>query len=263
MVKIIDGRAIAEKVKDKIVREIQESKRPRPNLAIILVGERDDSKIYVSLKEKEGRKIGIDTHLYKLDSDITEEKLLETISFLNNDPLIDGIIVQLPLPKNLDTDKVIAAVNPQKDADGFHAAHPDYVMSPVLASIAACLENIRFKPLGKTACVLYNSEIFGQSVKKLLEGLGCQVSLRDKPEEADLLVTALGQAQAIKKEMIKAGAVIVDIGIAKVEDKILGDVDFEDIKDKAGYITPVPGGIGPMTIAFLFKNVWEIAQRRK
>lgn len=263
MVKIIDGRAIAEKVKDKIAREIQESHGPRPNLAIVLVGERDDSHIYVSLKEKEGKRIGIDTHLYKLDSDVSEATLLETITFLNNDPLIDGIIVQLPLPKNLDSDKVIATLDPQKDADGFHLAHPDYVMSPVLASIVACLESIKFQAAGKIACVLYNSEIFGQSVKKLLESLGFKVSLRDKPEEADLLVSALGKPHSIKKEMIKAGAVIIDIGIAKVEGKVLGDVDFEDVKDKAGYITPVPGGIGPTTIAFLFKNVLEISKRRQ
>jgi len=263
MVKIIDGRKIAEKVKDAIVQEIQDFNGPRPNLAIILVGEREDSQLYVSLKEKEGKKIGVDTHLYKLASDVLEKELLEIIGFLNNDPLIDGILVQLPLPPSFDTDKVIAAIAPQKDADGFHPAHPDYVMSPVLASILACLQNIKFKPVGKTACVLHNSEVFGLSVKKLLEDLGLKVVLKNNPEAADLLVTALGQPHAIKKEMVKEGAVIIDIGITKVDGKVLGDVDFEDVKDKAGYITPVPGGIGPMTIAFLFKNVLEISKRGK
>jgi methylenetetrahydrofolate dehydrogenase (NADP+)/methenyltetrahydrofolate cyclohydrolase len=263
MVKIIDGRKIAESVKDAIVREIQDFNGPRPNLAIILVGEREDSQLYVSLKEKEGKRIGIDTHLYKLDSAVSEKELLETIGFLNIDPIIDGILIQLPLPTGFDTDKVIAAVAPQKDADGFHPNHPDYVLSPVLAAILACLEEIKFVPAGKTACVLHNSDIFGLSVKKLLEGLGLKVVLKDNPEAADLLISALGQPHAIKKEMIKEGAVIIDIGITKVDGKVLGDVDYEDVKEKAGYITPVPGGIGPMTIAFLFKNVLEISKRGK
>lgn len=263
MVKIIDGKKIAQRVKDEIAQAIYKSNGPRPNLAIILVGEREDSKLYVSLKEKEGVKIGVDTHLYKLDSDTTEVRLLEIIDFLNSDPLIDGILVQLPLPEQFNTDKVIAALDPQKDVDGFHPEHPDYVMSPVLASIKACLEEIKFKAAGKTACVLNNSDIFGLSVKGLLEDLGLKVTLKEKPEEADLLLTALGKPHSIKKENIKEGAVIIDIGITKVNDQVLGDVDFEDVKNKASYITPVPGGIGPMTIAFLFKNVLAIYQRGK
>lgn len=263
MVKKIDGRAIAERVKDEIAQAIYKLNGPRPNLAIILVGERKDSKLYVSLKEREGKKIGIDTHLYKLDSSTSEEELLKIISFLNTDPLIDGILVQLPLPEQFDTDKIIAAINPEKDADGFHPAHPNYVMSPVLASILACLEEIKFDFENKTACVLYNSEIFGLSVKKILKDKGLQVILKEKPEEADLIISALGRPHFIKKENIKEGAVIIDIGITKVDDKVLGDVDYEDVKDKASYITPVPGGIGPMTIAFLFKNVLEIFKAKK
>ena len=263
MVKKIDGRAIAEKFKDEIAQQIYKFDGPRPNLAIILVGEREDSKLYVSLKEREGKKIGIDTHLYKLDASTSEEELLKIIGFLNIDPLIDGILVQLPLPEQFDTDKIIAAINPEKDADGFHPAHPNYVMSPVLASILACLEEIKFDFENKTACVLYNSEIFGLSVKKILEDKGLQVSLKEKSEEADLIISALGKPHFIKKENIKEGAVIIDIGITKVDDKVLGDVDYEDVKEKASYITPVPGGIGPMTIAFLFKNVLEIFKAKK
>lgn len=262
MVQKINGRAIAEKVKDEIVQEIYKLNGPRPNLAIILVGEREDSKLYVSLKEKEGKKIGVDTHLYKLAEDSSEKELLEVINFLNQDKLVDGILIQLPLPEKFDTDKIIAALNPQKDADGFHPAHPSYVMSPVLASVLACLEEIKFDFKNKTACVLYNSEIFGLSVKKILEDKGLRVGLKEKSEEADLLISALGKPHFIKKENIKEGAVIIDIGITKVDDKVLGDVDYDDVEDKASYITPVPGGIGPMTIAFLFKNVWEIFKRR-
>jgi len=263
MVKKIDGQAIAEKFKDEIARQIYEFNGPRPNLAIILVGERPDSKLYVSLKQKEGVKVGIDTHLYELSEEASEERLLETINFLNKDELIDGILVQLPLPSQINTNKIIAAINPEKDADGFHEQHPYYVMSPVLASILACLEEIKFDFKNKTACILYNSEIFGSSVKKILEERGVKVISKDELEKADLIVSALGQPRFIKKEMIKDKVVLIDIGITKVEDRVFGDVDYEDVKNKASYITPVPGGIGPMTIAFLFKNVLEIFKAKK
>ncbi|MFA6995541.1 MAG: bifunctional 5,10-methylenetetrahydrofolate dehydrogenase/5,10-methenyltetrahydrofolate cyclohydrolase [Patescibacteria group bacterium] len=263
MVQKIDGRAIAERIKGKIAKEIFRLDGPRPNLAIILVGERADSQLYVNLKEKEGKKIGVDTHLYRLDGDVSEDKLLEVINFLNQDEIIDGILVQLPLPDKFNTDKIILALDPEKDVDGFHPNHPEYLLSPVLASILACLAEINFMPNGKAACVLYNSDIFGLSVKKVLEDQGMIVSLRDNPEGADLLVSALGEPHKIKKEMIKKDAVIIDIGITAVEGKVQGDVDYEDVQEKAALLTPVPGGIGPMTIAFLFKNTWEIFKRRK
>lgn len=263
MVQKIDGQAIADRVKAKIAKEINKLKGLRPNLAIILVGEREDSKLYVSLKEREGKKVGIDTHLYKMDADVSEEELLKVIAFLNRDEMIDGILIQLPLPERFNTDKVIAALDPEKDADGFHADRPEHVLSPVLAAIKASLEDINFAPAGKTASILYNSEIFGQEVKELLESQGMKVFMKTGTEEADLLVTALGAPQKIKAEMIKKDAVIIDIGITKVDDKVFGDVDFDSVKDKAAFITPVPGGIGPMTIAFLFQNVWEIFKRRQ
>jgi len=263
MVKKIDGRAIAEKFKDEIAQQIYKLDGPRPNLAVILVGERPDSKLYVSLKQREGIKVGVDTHLYELDEAVSEEKLLETIDFLNKDDLIDGILVQLPLPPQFNTDKIIAAINPEKDADGFHEQHPYYVMSPVLASILACLEEIKFDYEDKTACVLYNSDVFGLSVKEILEEKGMKVISKEESEKADLIVSALGKPHFVKKEMIKEKAVLIDIGITKVGDKVLGDIDYEDVKNKASYITPVPGGIGPMTIAFLFKNVLEIFKAKK
>ena len=263
MAKIIDGKAIAERVKNQIAKNIFALNGPRPNLAIILVGEREDSKLYVSLKEKEGKKVGIDTHLYLFASDTSEDELLATINFLNKDNLIDGILVQLPLPEKFNTDKIIAAIDPAKDVDGFHPNCPEYILSPVLASILACLEEINFLPSGKKACVLYNSEVFGLSIKNALVAKGMEVSLKDNPAEADLLISALGEAHKVKKEMIKQDAVIIDIGISKLDGKVVGDIDVEDVLNKIGYITPVPGGIGPMTIAFLFKNVWEIYKRHQ
>ncbi len=262
MVKKIDGRAIAERVKDSIAQDISKLSGQRPNLAIILVGERADSKLYVSLKEREGKLVGIDTHLYQLEADVSEAEILRVIQFLNEDESIDGIIVQLPLPEKFNTNKIIAAVDPKKDADGFHPDRHDYLLSPVLASILACLDEIGSGADLKTACVLYNSEIFGLGIKEILTARGIKIIPKDRPEDADLLVTALGQPRYIKRKMVKDGAAIIDIGISQVGDKVWGDVDYEDVKEKAGYITPVPGGIGPMTIAFLFKNVWEIFRRR-
>jgi methylenetetrahydrofolate dehydrogenase (NADP+)/methenyltetrahydrofolate cyclohydrolase len=262
MVKIIDGKVIAEKIKDEVAKDIYQLNGPRPNLAIILVGERDDSKIYVALKEKEGRKIGVDTHLYKMDGDILESELLATINFLNDDPTIDGILLQLPLPQQFNADKIIAAINPLKDVDGFHPEHPKYIESPVLSAVKACLEEINFSAPDKSACLMYNSEIFGQSLKDALSFLNLQVLPAEQSSQADLLITALGKPGYVKQNMIKDGAVIIDIGITKEDGRVWGDVDFEDVKDKAAFITPVPGGIGPMTIAFLFKNVWEVYRRR-
>ncbi len=263
MVQKINGTAIAARIKSKIVKEIYKLNDSRPSLAIILVGEREDSRLYVSLKEREGKLVGIDTHLYKLEGDESEEDVLKIIDFLNKDESIDGILVQLPLPEKFNTNKIIDAIKPTKDADGFHAQCPEYIVSPVLASISACLEDINFLPLGKTACILYNSDVFGSSVQKLLAAQGMVVSLRDNLSQADLVVSALGKPNFIQSEMIKAGAVIIDIGITKIHDKVVGDVDYQSVKGRASFITPVPGGIGPMTIAFLFKNVLEIYKRRE
>jgi methylenetetrahydrofolate dehydrogenase (NADP+) / methenyltetrahydrofolate cyclohydrolase len=263
MVKKIDGTKISEKIKDQIAKDIFALKGPRPNLAIVLVGERADSQLYVSLKEKEGKKVGVDTNTYRLPENISEQELLDVIGFLNKDASIDGILVQLPLPEKFDTDKIIAAINPPKDVDGFHPQHPEYIISPVLASVLACLDDIKFSYSGKIASIFYNSEVFGKSVKDILEKKGMKIVPRENSGQADVLITALGEPHKIKKEMIKEGAVIIDIGITKQDGKVLGDTDYEDIKDKAGYITPVPGGIGPLTIAFLFKNAWEIFRKRK
>ncbi len=263
MVKLIDGKKIAEKLKDKIAKEVFEFKNDRPNLAIILVGEREDSKLYVSLKERESVRVGIDTHIYRLAETVSEEELLDVVDFLNIDPLVDGILIQLPLPKNLNTNKIIKALDPEKDVDGFHPDHPDYILSPVLAAVKASLENTKINFRESSACLLYNADVFGVGLKETLEKLGISNFLgREKMNEADIIVSALGKPESIKAENIKEGAVIIDISTVKVGEKVKGDADFESLKDKASFITPVPGGIGPMTIAFLLKNVLEIFKRK-
>lgn len=262
MYKIIDGKKIAEEIKDAVVKDVVKFKELRPNLAIILVGSRPDSKLYVSLKEREGKKIGIDTHLYELDDNISEEELLKVIYFLNKDTLIDGILIQLPLPKKFNTHKVIEAIDPKKDVDGFHSLHPDYIVSPVLAAVKTCLNYVRDDNEIKSACLFYNSSVFGDSLQKLLKQEGVQILPNSKSKQADLVITALGEPGKIKKEMLKKNAVVIDIGVTKEGKRVRGDVDLKDLNDHVSYLTPVPGGIGPMTIAFLFKNVLEIYKRR-
>ena len=259
----IDGAAIAERIKDEVAKKIHNLKEPRPNLAIILLGDRPDSRLYVSLKEREGKKVGIDTHLYKIEAGIEESEVIKIIDFLNRDETIDGILVQLPLPSGYNTDKVIAAIDPLKDVDGFHPAHPGHIVSPVLASVSACLEEIKFSAQGKSACVLYNSEIFGKSLKELLVAQGLKIVPRERSAEADLLISALGEPGVVRGKDIKSGVVIIDIGISLRDGRVCGDLNWSEAEDKADWATPVPGGIGPLTIAFLFKNVWEIFYRRR
>ncbi|MFA4942198.1 MAG: bifunctional 5,10-methylenetetrahydrofolate dehydrogenase/5,10-methenyltetrahydrofolate cyclohydrolase [Patescibacteria group bacterium] len=281
---IIDGKKIAEKIKDDVFAEIKKLDGPRPNLAIILANDRLDSKLYVSLKEREAKKVGIDTHLYRLEDATSENELLGVIDFLNLDQMIDGILVQLPLTNIFNTDKVISAIDPNKDVDGFHPQHPDFIVSPVFASVLKILEEIKCPLPDKKVCILFNSDIFGKSLQKILEKSGAIVSLcpvgdLEKLSEsehqikfeqikacgqgADILISALGLPHFVKKEMLKTGAIVIDIGITSVDGKVLGDVDFEDVKNIVSYITPVPGGVGPMTIALLFQNVWEIFKRKK
>lgn len=276
--KIIDGKAIAETIKDGITLEIFNHRPNRPSLAIILVGERPDSEIYVSLKEREAKKVGIDTHLYRLDVNTEETELLSVIDFLNKDESVDAILLQLPLPEKLDANKIINAIDPFKDADGFHPLHPDYIISPVIA--AADFIATKYEVKGQ-ACVFYRSEVFGQGLKKHLQLLGLEVNLlavnenedprKDKDlkkrlssvsSKADFIVTALGLSHFLDKEYCREGVIIVDVGITKENDLVLGDVNFDDVVDMTAALTPVPGGVGPMTIAFLFRNVWEIYKHR-
>jgi len=281
MTNIINGRLIAEKIKDKIAKEIFElGGSKRPNLAIILVGDRDDSKLYVDLKEKEAKKVGIDTHVYRCASNTHEPEIFSMIDYLNKDKAINAILIQLPLPKNYDTDGIILAIDPRKDVDRFHpdnlkkllrTCNHKEVMPPVFRVVIKILKEIKFDIKNKRVCVLANSDIFGKSLVSVLSCLGADAQthkpdekkLSEKTQKADVLITAVGKAQFIKKDMIKKGAIIIDIGISREQGKIYGDVDFDDVKETAGFITPVPGGVGPMTIAMLFENVLELYNRVK
>jgi len=281
MAKIIDGKKLAEKIKDDVVKEIQ--KLPsHPGLAILLVGERPDSKSYVNLKEREGKKCGIDTHLYKFPENISEKEILNAIEFLNNDETIDGILLQLPLPKNFNTNKIVNAINPNKDVDGFHSENlkkindknNNYIMPPLAGVILEMLKEYNIDIKNKKIAFTAHSDIFMQGVGNILRKKGGDIlpcnydglsenSLKECLKKGDIIITAIGKKNYLDSSYIKKGAVIIDIGIIKEEDKTYGDVNFEDVKNIASYITPVPGGVGPMTIACAFQNVLQLYKNHK
>jgi len=285
MIKIIDGKILAEKIKDQVVSEVervcQASKmiQRRPNLAIILVGNREDSRLYVSMKEKEAKKVGIDINLYCFDQTVLEKDVLETINFLNHDQDIDAILVQLPLPDNFDTDKIIKTINPDKDVDGFHpenikkllTGEKEGVVSPVFAAITHCLKDINFNLEKSSVAVISKSEVFGGNLAKFLtlQKADAQlifpddVDFKNKIKKADVVISAIGKKNLITKELIKKDAVLIDVGIDKKGKKVYGDIDFESVQGVASYLTPVPGGIGPLTIAMLFENVLFLYQKNQ
>lgn len=256
---IIDGHKIANQVKDSLAKKVFKHKELRPSLAIILIGEREDSALYVKLKEKAAKEVGIDTHLYKLSQEIQEEELFSVIDFLNNDQQIDAILLQLPIPQHLDTKKIISRINLNKEVDGLSSK---IVNSPLVSAVQASLESVNFDK-NKKACLLYKSEEFGQSLKNLLVNkFDVNILPKEKTNQADLIISALGKPGFIKENDIKENAVLIDIGINKLKGKVVGDFDFLSVKNKASHITPVPGGIGPMTVAFLLENVWQLYSRK-
>lgn len=274
--KIIDGRKLAEKTKDDLVKEI--IKLPeRPNLAIILVGERPDSCLYISLKEKGSKKVGIDVHCYKFDDNVSEDELLKCIEFLNNDDLIDGILVQLPLPKKFNTDKIIASVKIEKDVDGFHPQNlekiksgKEYIMPPLAGVVLEIAKDIKCDLHGKKIVLVGKSDALLQGVSEILKQQGGDViivkhddsELQTKTKQADILITAVGKKHYLTADYVKDEAVVIDVGIIREGAHTYGDVDFDSVKDIASHITPVPGGVGPMTIALAFRNVLELYKCR-
>ncbi len=271
--KIIDGKKIGEKIKTKIAEEvfslIQSGER-RPSLAIILAGDRSDSALYVSLKEKSAKEVGIDTSLYLIKEDDSEEDFMKTIEFLNKDDSVDGILVQLPLPKKFNTEKILKKINPIKDVDGFCVDKPQEILSPVMLAIKESLTSLKKDFKNKKAFLFYNSEIFKNEVKSFLKTQNISLESFCMKDEliknnetlsfvgmikgADILISAVGRPGFIKKDLITEGMTIIDIGITKENDKVYGDVDLKGLNQMDINITPVPGGVGPMTVACVLKN---------
>ncbi len=288
--KIIDGKETAKQIKREIAAEVADlidNKGKDPHLAAILVGEDPASQTYVRNKEKSCSEVGILSSVYRYPSDITEKELLEAIEYINNDDEIDGLIVQLPLPDHISEKKVIESINPAKDVDGFHPMNVGKMMLGLPTYLPATpygiiqlLERYDIETEGKNCVVLGRSHIVGSPVSVLLSRKAnpgnCTVTLchsRTKnlkkiAKSADILIVAMGQPKFVTHEMVKKGAVVIDVGIHRVPSdetksgyKLVGDVDFEKVAGVASYITPVPGGVGPMTIVSLLQNTLKAAKK--
>lgn len=273
--KIIDGVEIADKIKHAVRREIIE-RDLIPGLAIILVGKDSASHLYVSKKENACAEVGIVFNKYLFKEKDSEQNIIDTINFLNNDEEVDAIIVQLPIPKKFDTQKIINSISPNKDVDGFHPENVkkflknNTFIEPVMTqTIREALNYTNEKLKGKTAVILGNSHEFIEPIEKMLSDLEIKVShthisekdWQEKIKTADILITAVGEPFLIKKEMTKSDAIIIDIGINKIRNATVGDVDYTDVFPKCKFITPVPGGIGPITISYLLKNTLELHKK--
>ena len=277
---IIDGKKEAAILREEIKQEIAliKSKTNKvPGLTVILIGEFTPSQIYVRNKEKNSKEVGINSNVIKYSKDVTEEEVLKKIKELNNDDDVSGILVQLPLPAQINKEKIINAIDPLKDVDGFNPINVGNLASGYKAIVPCtplgCLmliKNIEKNLTGKHAVIIGRSNLNGKPMAQLLLKENCTVTishsktknLKEKCSEADILIAAVGVANLVKKDWIKDGSIIIDVGINKVGDKIVGDVSFDEVKDKVKAITPVPGGVGPMTIACLLKNTLECFKAR-
>jgi len=266
--KIIDGKKIADGILDEIKLKIAKSKT-RPGLALVLVGDNPASQIYVNSKEKKCREVGIYVERHNLPKETSEVDLLVLIEKLNQKKEIHGILVQLPLPKHIDENLITNAILAHKDVDGFTSASLGNLvsektgMAPATAIASVYLvESTGTKIEGKNAVIIGRSKIVGKPAALLLLEKNATVTichsktkdLKEHTKNADIIIAAVGKPKLITKDMVKHGAIVIDVGINRVNEKIVGDVDYENVKEVAGFITPVPGGVGPMTIAMLIKN---------
>ena len=272
---IIDGKKEAANLREEIKNEILEIKKKinkNPSLTVILIGDFAPSQIYVKNKEKNSTEVGITSNVIKYPKEVSEKEVLDKINELNNDKNISGILVQLPLPEQISKEKIINAIDPKKDVDGFNPINVGNLASGY-KSIVPCtplgclllIKKVEKNLSGKHAVIIGRSNLNGKPMAQLLLKENCTVTivhsktknLKEECLKADILVAAVGVPNLVKKDWVKSSAIIIDVGINKVGDKIVGDVNFEEIKDNIKAITPVPGGVGPMTIACLLKNTLE------
>jgi methylenetetrahydrofolate dehydrogenase (NADP+)/methenyltetrahydrofolate cyclohydrolase len=279
MAQLIDGKAVAARVRAEVKAEVDRLKAERglvPGLAVVRVGEDPASQVYVGGKKKAAAEVGFNSWEHHRDASITQDELLALVRQLNDDPAVHGILVQLPLPKHIDADVIISAVKPEKDADGFHPMNAGNLLLGRPATractpygIMRLLEEIGCNPAGKRAVVVGRSNIVGKPMALMLLQKNATVTIahsksdvRREVEGADIVVVAVGVKELVKGEWIKPGAVVIDVGMNRLPDgKLVGDVEFAKAAERASYITPVPGGVGPMTIAMLMRNTLEAAER--
>jgi methylenetetrahydrofolate dehydrogenase (NADP+)/methenyltetrahydrofolate cyclohydrolase len=272
----IDGRAIAKTIREEVKKEVA-SLPSAPKLGVILVGDDPASHLYVGLKEKAAYEAGILTDIRKMPAGATDEEIIRVIAEWNNDPDVHAILVQLPLPPGHDTDRVIAAIDPKKDADGFHPENvkalergQGTILSPVHEAVIRCIGAAGIDPRGKSAAVIANSETFAAPLTHILQKAGFVTAIMHPDDldagitaSSDVIVIAVGRPRFLGAGLVKPGAIIVDVGTTKDENgKVRGDADADALQDVRGWITPVPGGIGPMTVALLLKNVVRLYKAR-
>ena len=277
---LIDGKALAAQVKQRLAGDVALVKarlgRP-PGIAVVRVGEDPASKVYVTSKKKTAEELGFASWEFHEPADITQAQLLARVEQLNRDDAVDGILVQLPLPKHLDSTQILEAIAPEKDVDGFHAVNAGHLFQgkPTLvpctpAGVMEMLRSIGFKPEGKNCVVVGRSNIVGRPMAMLLLNASATVTICHSKSDvaaevcrADLVVAAVGVSRLIKGEWLKPGAVVIDVGMNRGADgKLSGDVDFEAARSVVAHLTPVPGGVGPMTIAMLMANTVTAAKQR-
>ncbi len=280
MAEILDGKKVSQKVKDALKEETKaffEKYGIRPGLAVVIVGDDPASRVYVNSKKKACEEIGYYSEEHALPKDTTESELLSLVEKLNGDGKIHGILVQLPLPGHIDEEKIINAISPKKDVDAFHPVNVGKIMignfdflpcTP--AGVMELLNEANIDLTGKNCVVIGRSNIVGKPQAMLLLHKNATVTichsktknLKEITKNADVLIAAVGRAKMVTADYVKKGAVVIDVGMNRLENKKLaGDVDFDSVKDVASYITPVPGGVGPMTIAMLMKNTFTAAKR--
>ena len=278
---LIDGKSLAKKVQTSVASEVEKLKQEKnivPGLAVILIGDDPASHAYVKMKAKACENVGFYSITHSMPDTISQDEIIATIEMMNGNPRIDGILVQLPLPKHVDTDKILEVIDPKKDVDGFHAYNVGRLVTG-LESFVACtplgvmkmFEEYNIDLEGKDVCVVGASNIVGKPMAALLLNANATVTvthiftkdLKAHTSQADIVVVGVGVPGLIKEDMIKEGAIVIDIGINRIEDgSLVGDVDFKNVSPKCSYITPVPGGVGPMTIAMLLSNTLKSAKQR-
>ena len=280
MAKIIDGKALAKTIRGNLKSEVEDLKKNgiQPKLAVIMVGEDKASKIYVKNKSKACEELGIEYEEYLLKEETTMEELLNLIHKLNDDDKIHGILLQSPLPEGLDANEAFRTISPKKDVDGFHpinvgklSLNQDCFVSCTPYGIIKMLENYNIPIEGAHAVIIGRSNIVGKPLAKCLLNKNATVTvchsktkdIEKITQKADIVIAALGKPNFVKSDMVKEGSVIIDVGINRLDNgKIVGDIDFENVEKKASYITPVPGGVGPMTVAMLMSNVVKAAKKK-
>ncbi len=275
MAVIVDGKKLASDIKEEVKIEVENLAKKygkSPSLATILVGNNPASEIYINLKDKASKEVGINSMIYRFSETITEEELFKKILELNVNKDINGILVQMPLPKHINTEKIMEAINYKKDVDGFNPINSGRLMNnnETLASctpkgVMEMLEKYGVQIEGSNVTIINHSPVVGKPLALMLLSRNATVTvchiftknLKEHTLKADILISAVGKPNLITEDMVKENAVVVDVGISRVNGKILGDIDFENVKKRASFITPVPGGAGPMTVAMLLKNTVE------